>query len=64
MCVWLVWAFSAAVGLVALRLLFAGDPEPVFGKYRVPGPRFWLKYLVMRLLLWLRKVGAAHQLRT
>lgn len=54
MCLWVVWA---AVVLAALwAVMNAGDPEPIFGRYRIPGPRFWIKYVVMRFLLWLRKV--------
>ena len=43
---------------VACILFFAPNPPPIFGKYQVPGPRFWLKYLVFRALLLLRKVTA------
>ncbi|KAK3921904.1 6-phospho-beta-galactosidase [Frankliniella fusca] len=43
---------------IASILFFAKNPAPIFGKYQVPGPRFWVKYLVFRALLLLRKLRA------
>lgn len=50
----------AVLAALLVKIARARDPEPVFGKYRVPGPRFWIKYVFMRLMLWINKKRAAR----
>ncbi|XP_034241523.1 uncharacterized protein LOC117645431 [Thrips palmi] len=55
----LLWTcFAAGLAVLAKLLLSPRDPEPVFGKYQQPGKWFWLKYVFMRIMLWLNKKRA------
>ncbi|KAK3927410.1 CDK5RAP3-like protein [Frankliniella fusca] len=56
----MIWGLLPLAGLAAVlvALARAKDPPPVFGRYRVRGPRFWIKYVFMRVVLWIRKRAA------
>lgn len=50
----MLWIILAGGVAALLARFFSPEPEPIFGKYRQPGRWFWLKYIAMRLLLWIR----------
>ncbi len=50
---WLLAVAGLGLAAALVVLARAADPPPVFGKYRVPGPRFWIKYAFMRVMLWI-----------
>ncbi|CAG0902649.1 unnamed protein product [Darwinula stevensoni] len=49
------WFFLVLIGAFVHHVL-KRDPPPIFGVYRRPGKWYYVKVLVFRALLWLRKV--------